>query len=745
MSTFPSVPPDPSVYLGKDGDVLFEVPIDSEEDPEAIEARAKLRAEFAQFDPYRHHDFLYRMTRIWCYEPYAKEEEPDEPSMLRFLFETMAGLCDPYTQPSSTGESNEFILSLDFVSNILLALCLEKKYKYFDICISLTKIIERICIYFNCYDELKMPEIDDVFDNTKFLSQLNQWTPPEYLYMRREVFDEHDLQLLFTIISLSFYTIGNTYTNYLGQTNISLNPFLHFFIKYWKIHTKVVILGIEFDRECEQRHIECPSPEYPEIIRHMIKGSSAVRNVLLIMLNDEFDKRMHDLKHESLINFHTPWGRRSGNGSLKCDIRFYVSSMLSMGESLLEVTSLMVNLEPDDKYDEDINYIFDYELDNEDLYEKVDEDELHEEAGGVVVNGGNYELHPDCHCTFSESIDDESVYDDKTDNDSDDNNSENGDDDDKVHYKYLDNNGAEMKYYEMNGCFYSSETGKKISEEEFLIDLNPILQIPHQVLLKNDEEEQDEKWADIVRGDNVMMSKEFEKLNRPPCTLEEVKKIFEKLTNDVVGKKEGEKVVKTIAFVVLEDDNDESLPMRLFNIYQLLVGSDFHKLISLNPSILFQIVDEMMMAPGYRRPLIWFLTHLHLSLPLIQYFLELVIEKRDVWSRVGNLQLSEIEIKMIIHEFLANATVSLSKGTMIKLPSENVESEEKQTTFKAVQGRQMIKLICVMIQRLMEVDILTAEYHKAITTLLFPWSFIVNEAKDIYQRFVQPLDFSLEI
>ncbi|GME98491.1 unnamed protein product [Ambrosiozyma monospora] len=51
-----------------------------------------------------------------------QEEQDKEKNKLWKLFSSLSTLCDPFTQPSQTGPHNESILSLDLVSDLILAI-----------------------------------------------------------------------------------------------------------------------------------------------------------------------------------------------------------------------------------------------------------------------------------------------------------------------------------------------------------------------------------------------------------------------------------------------------------------------------------------------------------------------------------------------------------------------------------------------------------------------------------------------
>ena len=56
--------------------------------------------------------------------------------------------------------------------------------------------------------------------------------------------------------------------------------------------------------------------------------------------------------------------------------------------------------------------------------------------------------------------------------------------------------------------------------------------------------------------------------------------------------------------------------------------SKFERMLYLNQDVAWRLMDEMLMCNGYRRVLIWFITHMELNHSLIQYIFELVMGLR---------------------------------------------------------------------------------------------------------------------
>ncbi|ODV93595.1 hypothetical protein PACTADRAFT_4498 [Pachysolen tannophilus NRRL Y-2460] len=719
------------------------------------------------------------------------------------LFSSLAALCDPLTQPSETGENNEFILSLDMVSDLVIALNLPKQLEnksplpFFDMSLQLSIIVEKILFKLNCLDEILLSKIEN--DEENWLNNLKYWIPDNTLSSPSNLSNNyHDLKLLYSITCVSLLCIYK-----LTNKNLCLNPFLSFFLKIWKLQTLVVLLGLEIDRRDEKENLR----GYPLIIRYVVKGSSAIRNVCAMILNNDLDTRIHDIKHESLNNFMSPWGRKAGNGSLFADMRLYVAAMLALGGELIDVTSLLIDLEPDDKLDEDIKYMFDYEFEDQDSTEAIE--------NGPLDEDGEYDLHPDCNCEFEESEYRDCDYEDQDDENEYlheyDNNDKaldflpqsNGlitkivDKNGKVFLKFLDKDNNEFIYDPENGDLMDNKNKEKINQEELLIKSNPIMNrnnfptaFRSKIEEADDNDDSDGKdWRDVPRGDNIFFTDEFvniiEKDDDDGKILiknwSDMKSIFIEMTKKSISEEKGKTLILSVANVVKQEFDEQMKLARLGSearlkheqkiaqqkkgenicspdtIYEFLSSNwTFESMINFNPAISFCIIDELLMAHGYRRVLIWFLTHLELSHWLINYIHELLVGIRGntgnsafPFSRKGPLVLSKVEKSMLLHEFISNAVVFIARGSGLEtdLLQENYDNEQEEdvsvfgshyrTIAKPSQARKLAKIICLMIKSLYDKKILIEkdeEYRPELQTLLIQWVCILPEAKQLFMR-----------
>ncbi|GME72618.1 unnamed protein product [Ambrosiozyma monospora] len=271
------------------------------------------------------------------------------------------------------------------------------------------------------------------------------------------------------------------------------------------------------------------------------------------------------------------------------------------------------------------------------------------------------------------------------------------------------------------------------------------------------------------------------------------------MTRSTVSDDQSEKIIRSTAWVVRyeyeasvmsdsekeERSNDPTINVDV--IYSFLSHhKNFENMIKFNPSASFCIIDELLMVEGYRRVLIWFLTHLELSQWLINYFHELLIGSRGnpdptisddfisarfKFSREGAIVLSEIEKSMLLHEFFSNALIYLSRGASLEIEDMENEptihcsslsvhdsgtnddnTEDDQSDIKVIAPNQLdgsrfitnrsnaqklMKVICLMLKSLEEKGILSlndSEYRIEIQTLLVQWVGVgmLPEARELF-------------
>ena len=604
---------------------------------------------------------------------------------LKELFVFIATITDPMTQPA---ETDTHVISLELLSQLIISLKLDvhSSIGEFNLALSLFKIVESTLKLLNCEDQVKLRGLNNSDLKIDWRNKLKEWTP--------NGLNQQDLLLIYMIDCVCLYTIYKIYE--FNDPDLCMNPFLDFFINLWKIFTNVVLLGLEVDRR-----EEVDGEETPDIIKYVIRGSSAVRYVLASILNDEVKDRLHDFQHLNIRDFMSPYGRRCGTAALCADVRWYVGAMLALGSDLKEVVEILVDLEPNDRYDEDVKYMFTYEY----------EDFHHEEMFPEDYEAGEIP------------------------------------DDDIIMYFDEDGHFHRVVRPRCTCQFFDNDMESETQENEEFDS------IPHAVRsdqnIKFDELGRD--WRDIARGGNIFFNPEFQ-LDASGCySWPELCQIFDEMVEHQVTDEISTKVIKTIArSVKLElekeitdtiSDNTDVIPedaVTTDKIYDKW-SSDwpFDAMLSLNPQSSYAMLDEMFMANGYRRVLIWFLTHIPLSFSLINYIFELLeglrgegrISKKFKFSRQGPLELSEIEKSMLLHELLGNCTIYISKVTNDGKPSSSQNYTDVERCVK------IIKLLCLMIQKLIDTDDIDIEEYKVgITSLLINWIGIIPEAKDLFFR-----------
>lgn len=776
------------------------------------------------YDPYKFHVALFKLLRITI----PSENQTHAESNIYDLFLSLATLCDPYTQPSSTGDHNEMILSADLISDLMIAIhysdYIDVNIKgeifnlpKFDFAYDIAKIIEKIMIILNADNEENLMIIRNDDDNWE--EDLPKWLPHNaFSNIVNIASDFHHMMLLYTIATVGLLIISKLYKD---VGNICLNPFLSLYLQLWKNSTRIIYLGIEIDRRDEENGF----PGYPEVIRYMIKGSSAMRSMISLILNDDFEKRLHDLKHESLINFMRPWGRKYTNGSITRDIRVFVAALLALGSELDSVTELLFNFDPEDRYDEDIRYMFDMELDdmenlsneNNEKNEEDNNDQYHthhKESTKKKFIGGNgfleierhdeeinndyenniidsekdfstiYDLHPDCKCEFED-------FDSEFDDDEDEAIGYNESGEEKAkHIKQLDN---EEFINHLEKLIQSKQIDVKDLDMETMQKLHleaiqSINNAPSAIRsISNKKSELDSKgrdWNDIPRGENQILTNDFVKLLKKSVTdstifltpIDNLLNSLKLMIKQTLDSTTCEKIIRSVAWVVQYEHESKLMSDEEANlnndpninadvVYNFLKTDDnFVKMMNFNPSSAFFIIDELLMADGYRRVLIWFLTHLPLNQWLITYFHDLLIGQRGNpeenenipkstrfgFSRKGALVLSEVEQSMLLHEFLSNAVIYLSRGSSYELEdilennqmakNHSVEDDVSSFITNRSNAQKLIKVICLMLKSLEThniIDTNDSEYRVEIQTLLVQWVGVgfVPEARELFFKY----------
>ncbi|ODQ79981.1 hypothetical protein BABINDRAFT_161635 [Babjeviella inositovora NRRL Y-12698] len=603
-----------------------------------------------------------------------------EARLTRRIFVLAAGLCDPFTQPE---ENDDAILSLDTLSDVLIALSFQQTFPssdsesegegesptpHFDLAYHFMALLEQIHFKLNCYDDAFLRSIDNGAAHER--ANLRLWTLLGVC--------STDLALLYAVTCVTTLAIHKLYA---ATDNIFLNPFLGYLLKLWKCHTNIVVLGLDVDRRDEA----AGGPGTPESVRAAVHGSAAVRAVVASILNGDIKKALvHDFEHETLLSFMNPLGRKLASGSLTCDIRWYVTAMLSLGADLVEVTELLYDMEPNDVYDEDVKYMFDIE------YEDESDDD-------------GYEPPRRCDCEFD--------------------------------YDYF--------------------------EEEPVPADKPAPTAVRSRAGELDYDEDGRDWRDIPRGENMQFNPTLARGD--VMSWSEITAAFTHMADRVVSDTLGQKAIRTVAGSVKHEfdeqiqlaalgpaardaferarvpDPEVVTPDKIYDVWS--VGAQFEPILRLNPAVASCMMDEMLMAHGYRRVLIWFLTHLEVSHALINYIHELITGQRGAvplnryqFSRLGALTLSDVERNMLLHEFLSNAATYLTA-----MPETRADNDARAWNRFHTRGaaKRLMEILCLMVESLVNKGVLSItdpEYRAELQTLLIQWVGLLPHARNLFFR-----------
>ncbi|KAI3405882.2 hypothetical protein KGF56_001490 [Candida oxycetoniae] len=706
---------------------------------------------------------------------------------LQFVFKTIVTLCDPYTQPE---ETEKCILSVGCISDLLISIVytsytelnvgasdLVTESIKFEISTTFFHLLQLIHTKLNVTDEIRLRFVDNGEENWQ--SRVKEWTPV--------VANTFTLGLLYSMACVLVMSIQKLFTPKRGDYNLAMNPYLHYFLKLWKSHTNVILLGLEIDRRIEfENHERNEEKETPEIIVSALKGSSSIRYVLAWVINQnpsssseedssvQESKLCHDLENEPIFNFIQPLARKTINGgAISVDMRLItigllilysgtsfvsesytekreeqekekdereekdeseskVQRQINRSKPLAEIGDLLVDLEYADRFDEDIKYMLEYDLDDDDDDDDGDDDNEDEDED-------------------EEGADDEST---------------------------CNKTSHEEKSLAV-GDGHDSDTEQALSNEN--------------VDIQFDEFGRD--WRDIPRGENAKFKqhfldkfKEYDVLSNKSdsddffTSWKELHDVFDFLcVTSIEGNADAERLlgqtaVNTIAKCVMEykksnkgeklGNVEDVMPEVIHSYWSSPAPEEFVKVVqesnkSIIPifsithfELIFQtnsrlaraMMDEMLMCEGHRRMLIWYLTHeVNLSNLLIDYVFQLAAGLRGrpensapyEFSRQGDsLILSEVELSMLLNEFFTNSAFYLSadKGLEIDGGYEVILAESI--------AKKIMTLLCLMINQLVKLKIIRLEassgkddihdYNAELSSLLIRWIGKVPDARQLY-------------
>lgn len=746
------------------------------------------------------HDILAKILRV------ADNDTFYNSPLLHIQFKLICALTDPLTQPSPNDKN---VISIDLLYNLFLGLMKPEIDKLcstgdgidwkFLICFNMEKIIYSSMKNLNCFDSKILNEVNINDDEGGWRNTLSKWLP--------HGFNTQDLELLYMINILCVYTIYKLNED----MPIQFNPFISSLVEVWKNLSSVILLGLEIDRLEEENE----TFETPLLVRATVRSSSALRSVIATILNDHVTAFKHDFEHESLNAFMSPFGRKLANGSLYADFRSHVASILALTGDLEYVAELVSDLQPGDRFDEDIKYMFEYEFDDyntlpnmtimeePELIRRSDEvSEVQNDDNNAIneINNRKEEEIQDelevepclrrCNCLF----DDDELKDDHIDD---------FEIDQNIINRLKKNYAKRMKEKKLIFDHIESVRQKDSSKKHA---------IRSEKALGIDRTGKD--WRDIPRGENFNFNPEYEfievptlqlvfglmlgatnrKLDRNECTLllrnvasavkneqdrllssgEDIYEPDEKSSEirkdtKLINKGSSEDGNKedTVAKRQDSDDLTEVTPDDIYEIW--CEEGAFERMIHLNYEVTFRLMDEMLMCPGYRRVLIWFITHLELNHSIIHYIFELLMGIRGMqsnnnndspkekpvnmimddfskifelnlpFSRQGYIKLSDIEHSMLLQEFLTNAAIQFAEVSKDYATSNENSDDENEGEFGGISlyAIGLMRLICFMIQGLLENGRLKFEEEDSVfelQTLLINWISIIPEAKALFFR-----------
>lgn len=670
------------------------------------------------------HEILFR---------YLNLDKPNVSSTdIDLVFKLIAGLVDPLTQPSPTDAliisiDQLYLLFLFFYTNIKNPKegKLHSKDK-FMMCMNLMKVIKMTTVRLLCDDFDKLKEIDNFEETDDWKKTIDQWVPRDL--------NTQDLELIYMIDIMCIYTIYKTYEN----EPLGKNPFLFDLYYLWKCLTKIVYLGLQIDRleEAESTY------ETPLLVRATVRGCAALRSVLATVLNDKVEVNDHDFKHEPFNTFMSPHGRKLCNGALVSDMRTYIRAFIENGIELDEITNLLLDLTPGDRFDEDIEYMFDYEYED---YNDVSETEDEEGFDVDELNKNNSpEIHRRCNCVFEN---------------------------DKI-IENIDKKGFD----DMSALPKRNDNGKlKLSSTPD----------PYAVRARSffDFTYGGKDWRDIPRGLNLYYNPDYD-FSFGHAPRDAFERYFEEATTKKIQNNIANiMLVCAVACIKSEQDHmiihhlpgtpvphPKTMGENIMTTEELydIVSADkkFEKLLYYNNEFAWCLMDEMLMSIGYRRVLIWLITHLRLNHTVIHYIFELVMgyrcggtnsEPKDVevdgnivklplceFSRQGTVILSEIETQMLLQEFFLNAAVTLSDRTFESEIEPETQSEtlsgdpakdDHDDNYVSSYALGLVGLICTMVKSLIsakKLDVAKSESTVELQTFLLNWISYLPAAKDLY-------------
>ncbi|CUM67869.1 uncharacterized protein PRCAT00005578001 [Priceomyces carsonii] len=724
-------------------------------------------------------NLIKRHEKIGKWIKLTKEDE-----LLWYIFLTVGALVDPFTQPE---ESDDFILSVDSISSLLIAIAYPKyvdlEYvKHFDggraeaegkeeeidinsckfgMSMRFFELLLLVNRAINADDELKLRYVDNEGD---WVSKLLEWVPSPGL-------NDSELRIVYSIVCILVVSIHKMVSPKSCQGNLSKNPYLQYFIKLWKCHTNIIILALEIDRkvEAENEH-EDDQFEIPEIVYQTVNGSSAIRFVLGSILNQNLSLLLKeklpvshsedtdledDLKNETLLNFIQPLGRKKVNGgALLIDMRLVVIALLivkcgitftstikatdkpdsseeekkriiAQNTPISEIGDLLIDLEYDDRFEEDIRYMFDYGFDNTDD-EWLDIIEKEEDSGEPEAKKTHTPAEESVVTTAVRSKDTSTIN--------------------------FDEFGRDWRDVPRDeNAFF---------QDWFLLCVKNFKKLDK----KEDSDDFFGKWEELVETLRFLKTNSIEdelvtESRIGQALLNTIAKAIKDEADGVKNDITPDKFYEFLSSVAPDDAIQTTLNKNklIVPIFQITNAEIF---LHNNNKLARCVFDELFMCKGYRRVLIWFLTHnINLSTLLIDYVFELLSGLRGSDERQrpykfsrkgGQILLSDVERLMLLHEFLSNCSLYLSATEGI-----HMDDGYKIVLAESI-AKKYLSLICLMINQLIKIGVITLgaknkgnkdddidDYSNDIQVLLISWIGKLPEARELFFK-IKTANYDIE-
>ncbi|KAI5964850.1 uncharacterized protein KGF55_001920 [Candida pseudojiufengensis] len=718
---------------------------------------------------------------------------PQEDHYLRFIFKTVIALCDPFTQPEETEDN---ILGVNCISDLLIFFAYdeyESEYETdliefnsikFDITTKFFLILQKIHEILNANDELNLRFLDNSKSNWE--NSLPKWTPITAL-----VNNDYNLKLIYSVACVLIMSIQKLCYNDNDNFNLSQNPYLHYFLKLWKCHTNIILLGLEIDRRIEFQNLDKNLEIItPPIILKVLKGSSSIRYVLAYVLNmnpsSSFDddelfsiwsnkpyiEDYIDLNDEPIFNFIQPLARSIANGgALSLDMRLvmialliiysgtsftteqyltnndtpsknkeHASRKLNRCNNISEIGDILIDLEYADRFDEDIKYMLEeYEcVDDDDDDEEDEDDDDDDESDMEDVNGidmeGIYDVIKNDENRAKKNVSQRT--------------SESKEDNEETHSKnqeleniniQFDEYGRDWRDIPRGGNSQMKDAFSRLFE---IVDTFPIKN-PEGVAYMNWDRFQ--TYLDDICIKNIESDPSYDP-NIGQVIINTISKAIKDEVNNKKPEITADKIFKYFKSPATENQikkvqqsNKSIIP--IFNI------TKFELFLHYNTELARASMDELLMCPGKRRLIIWYLTHnINLSNVLVDYIFQLAaglrgiqeLNKLYMFTRKGDkVILSDVEQSMLLHEFFTTSAFYLSAN-------DGLEIEEGYEVVLAESiAKKLMSILCLMINQLIKLNVIKIhkkfsekddifDYSNELSILLINWIGKVPEARQLY-------------